>query len=67
MPGVTMAVTRFASITGSLIMGPEAGYPFLPTIDSLKRCLSQIWENGKVTTKKKAKQWHWLMTANIKV
>ncbi|XP_078150923.1 UDP-Glycosyltransferase superfamily protein [Carex rostrata] len=54
MSGVTVAVTRFASITGSLITGPEAGYTFLPTVDSLKRCLYQIWEDGKVTTKKKA-------------
>jgi glycosyltransferase involved in cell wall biosynthesis len=53
MSGVAVAATRFASITGSLIVGPEAGYTFLPTVDSLKRCLYQIWEDGKVTIKKK--------------
>ncbi|KAJ4761332.1 UDP-Glycosyltransferase superfamily protein [Rhynchospora pubera] len=53
MSGVAVAATRFASITGSLIVGPEAGYTFLPTVDSLKRCLYRIWEDGKVTIKKK--------------
>lgn len=53
MSGVAVAATRFASITGSLIVGPETGYTFLPTVDSVKRCLYQIWEDGKVLIKNK--------------
>ncbi|KAJ3676886.1 hypothetical protein LUZ60_002610 [Juncus effusus] len=53
--GTPVAATRFASITGSLIVGPEVGYTFLPTVDSVKRCLYQIWEDGKVVIMDKGK------------
>lgn len=45
--GVAVAGTRFASITGSLIVGPEVGYTFLPTVESLTACLFRIVGDGK--------------------
>ncbi|XP_072979347.1 uncharacterized protein [Typha angustifolia] len=47
LSGVSVAGTRFASITGSLIVGQEIGYTFLPTIDSVKKALYRIWEDGR--------------------
>ncbi|XP_074556094.1 uncharacterized protein LOC141811916 [Curcuma longa] len=47
MSGVAAAGTRFASITGSLIVGPEVGYTFLPTVESLTACLYRIAGDGK--------------------
>ncbi|XP_047312248.1 uncharacterized protein LOC124915552 [Impatiens glandulifera] len=48
-------VTRVASITGSVIIGPEVGYTFSPTVKSLKRALYQVWEDGRYVLHKKGK------------
>nr|CAD1839647.1 unnamed protein product [Ananas comosus var. bracteatus] len=53
MSGVPVAATWFASITGSLIVGPELGYTFHPTVDSLKESLCRIWKDGRVVLKEK--------------
>ncbi|KAK1299406.1 hypothetical protein QJS10_CPB14g01676 [Acorus calamus] len=47
MSGVTVMGTRFASITGSLIVGPEIGYTFLPTVASLKKALNRVIRDGR--------------------
>ncbi|GMP89495.1 hypothetical protein CsSME_00041043 [Camellia sinensis var. sinensis] len=47
LTGKPVMATRLASITGSVIVGPEMGYTFSPTIDSLKKVLYQVWEDGR--------------------
>lgn len=41
--GKPVLATRFASITGSVIVGPEMGYTFSPTVASLKNALYKVW------------------------
>ncbi|XP_008785479.2 D-inositol 3-phosphate glycosyltransferase [Phoenix dactylifera] len=53
LSGVSVMGTRFASITGSLIVGPEIGYTFLPTVDSLKKSLHRILGDGRGVLAKK--------------
>ncbi|KAA8543812.1 hypothetical protein F0562_022011 [Nyssa sinensis] len=45
--------TRVASITGSVIIGPQVGYTFSPTIASLKKALYGVWEDGRGVLQKK--------------
>ncbi|ONK62164.1 uncharacterized protein A4U43_C07F1050 [Asparagus officinalis] len=53
LSGLPVMGTRFASITGSLIVSPDIGYTFLPTVDSLKKSLYKVLEDGKEVLKKK--------------
>ncbi|RWW65275.1 hypothetical protein BHE74_00027427 [Ensete ventricosum] len=53
LSGVAIAGTRFASITGSLIVGSDVGYTFLPTVESLKESLYKITKDGKQVLSKK--------------
>ncbi|URE43528.1 glycosyl transferase family 1 protein [Musa troglodytarum] len=53
LSGVAIAGTRFASITGSLIVGSDVGYTFLPTVESLKESLHKIMKDGKQVLSKK--------------
>lgn len=53
LSGVAVMGTRFASITGSLIVGPEIGYTFLPMVDSLKKSLYRVLGDGKGVLAKK--------------
>ncbi|KAI3667707.1 hypothetical protein L6452_42776 [Arctium lappa] len=47
LSGKPLMATKLASITGSVIMGKEVGYTFSPTVDSLKKCLYEVWEDGR--------------------
>ncbi|WOL02037.1 hypothetical protein Cni_G10756 [Canna indica] len=47
LSGVPIAGTRFASITGSLIVGSDIGYTFLPKVESIKESLYKIMGDGK--------------------
>lgn len=46
LSGKPVMATRVASITGSVIVGPETGYTFSPTVVSLKMALSQVLNDG---------------------
>ncbi|KAM7256198.1 hypothetical protein ACFE04_011939 [Oxalis oulophora] len=47
LSGKPVMATRFASITGSVIVGSELGYTFSPTVDSLKNALHKVWIDGR--------------------
>lgn len=47
LSGKPVMATRVASITGSVIVGPEMGYTFSPTVVSLKKVLSQVLNDGR--------------------
>ncbi|GMN23996.1 hypothetical protein TIFTF001_000345 [Ficus carica] len=47
LSGKPVMATRVASITGSVIVGPEMGYTFSPTVVSLKKALSQVLNDGR--------------------
>ncbi|KAE8674845.1 chlororespiratory reduction 2 family protein [Hibiscus syriacus] len=53
LTGKPVMATRVASITGSVIIGPEMGYTFSPSVDSLKRTLYSVWNDGRVVLEKK--------------
>ncbi|CAN1150618.1 Uncharacterized glycosyltransferase MJ1607 [Linum perenne] len=53
LSGKPVMATRVASITGSVIVGEEMGYTFSPTVDSLKKALLKVWEDGKAVLEKK--------------
>ncbi|RZC76001.1 hypothetical protein C5167_000171 [Papaver somniferum] len=53
MSGKPVMATRFASITGSVIVGPEMGYTFSPTVSSLKDALLNVIGDGRKTLEKK--------------
>ncbi|KAJ6848506.1 uncharacterized protein M6B38_274815 [Iris pallida] len=53
LSGLPVAGTRFASITGSLIVGPDVGYTFPPSVESLKEALRRILADGRVVLKEK--------------
>ncbi|KAJ0979577.1 hypothetical protein J5N97_015051 [Dioscorea zingiberensis] len=47
LSGKPVMGTRFASITGSLIVGSDIGYTFLPTVGSLKESLYMMFRDGR--------------------
>ncbi|KAI3987112.1 hypothetical protein MKX01_036902 [Papaver californicum] len=47
LSGKPVMATRFASITGSVIVGPEMGYTFSPTVSSLKDALLNVIGDGR--------------------
>lgn len=51
--GTPVIATRLASITGSVIVSPEMGYTFSPTVDSLKQALYRVWNDGRGILEKK--------------
>ncbi|XVF46605.1 hypothetical protein PTKIN_Ptkin03bG0040900 [Pterospermum kingtungense] len=53
--GKPVMATRLASITGSVIVGPEMGYTFSPNVDSLKMALYRVWNDGREVLEKKGK------------
>lgn len=54
LSGLPIMGTRFASVTGSLIVSPDIGYTFLPTVDSLKESLYRVvLGDGKQVLKSK--------------
>ncbi|KAE8693077.1 hypothetical protein F3Y22_tig00110819pilonHSYRG00287 [Hibiscus syriacus] len=55
LTGKPVMATRVASITGSVIVGLEMGYTFSPSVDSLKRTLYSVWNDGRVILEKKGK------------
>ncbi|OMO91151.1 Glycosyl transferase, family 1 [Corchorus olitorius] len=55
LTGKPIMATRLASITGSVIAGPEMGYTFSPSVDSLKAALYQVWNDGREVLEKKGK------------
>ncbi|TYJ42051.1 hypothetical protein E1A91_A03G061300v1, partial [Gossypium mustelinum] len=55
LSGKPVMATRVASLTGSVIVGPELGYTFSPTVKSLKKTLYRVWNDGKVVLEKKGK------------
>ncbi|KAL4587685.1 hypothetical protein LXL04_000559 [Taraxacum kok-saghyz] len=55
LSGKPLMATKLASITGSVIIGKEYGYTFSPTVDSLKKCLYEVWEDGRGVLEQKGK------------
>ncbi|KAK8488822.1 hypothetical protein V6N13_000932 [Hibiscus sabdariffa] len=55
LTGKPVMATRVASITGSVIVGPELGYTFSPTVDSLKKALYRVWNDGRVALETKGR------------
>ncbi|MCL7021449.1 hypothetical protein MKW94_010652 [Papaver nudicaule] len=53
LSGKPVMATRFASITGSVIVGPEMGYTFSPTVSSLKDALLNVIGDGRKNLEKK--------------
>ncbi|KAG0473644.1 hypothetical protein HPP92_015501 [Vanilla planifolia] len=53
LSGVPVMGTRFASITGSLIVGPEIGYTFQPTVESLKNSIFKVFRDGRIVLRRK--------------
>ncbi|KAI3890842.1 hypothetical protein MKW92_052221 [Papaver armeniacum] len=53
MSGKPVMATRFASITGSVIVGPEMGYTFSPTVSSLKDAILNVVGDGRKILEKK--------------
>lgn len=53
LSGVPVMGTRFASITGSIIVGSEVGYTFQPTVDSLKESIFTVFRDGRAVLRKK--------------
>lgn len=58
LSGLCVAGTRFASITGSLIVGPDVGYTFLPSVESLKESLRRILVDGRGVLREKGEFAH---------
>ncbi|PPD90526.1 hypothetical protein GOBAR_DD12532 [Gossypium barbadense] len=55
LSGKPVMATRVASITGSVIVGPESGYTFSPSVESLKKTLYKVWNDGRVVLENKGK------------
>ncbi|XVE59333.1 hypothetical protein DITRI_Ditri05aG0037600 [Diplodiscus trichospermus] len=55
LTGKPVMATRLASITGSVIVGPEMGYTFSPNVSSLKKALYRAWNDGREVLEKKGK------------
>lgn len=55
LSGKPVMATRLASITGSVVVGPEVGYTFSPTIASLKKTLYRVWDDGRGDLKQKGR------------
>ncbi|CAI9288001.1 unnamed protein product [Lactuca saligna] len=55
LSGKPLMATKLASITGSVIIGKEHGYTFSPNVDSLKKCLYEVWEDGRGVLEEKGK------------
>lgn len=53
LSGKPVMATRVASITGSVIVGPEMGYTFSPTVGSLKKALSIVLYDGREALEEK--------------
>ncbi|GMI97137.1 hypothetical protein like AT5G59070 [Hibiscus trionum] len=53
LTGKPIMATRVASITGSVIVGPEMGYTFSPSVESLKTTLYRVWNDGRAVLEKK--------------
>ncbi|XP_010535438.1 PREDICTED: uncharacterized protein LOC104810745 [Tarenaya hassleriana] len=45
--GKPVLATRLASITGSVVVGPEFGYTFSPNVESLAEAISRVWSDGR--------------------
>ncbi|XP_071687564.1 uncharacterized protein [Rutidosis leptorrhynchoides] len=55
LTGKPLMATKLASITGSVIIGNEHGYTFSPTVESLKKCIYEVWEDGRGVLEQKGK------------
>lgn len=55
LTGKPVMATRLASITGSVVVGPEMGYTFSPNVVSLKMALYRVWNDGREVLEKKGK------------
>ncbi|XVF68857.1 hypothetical protein PTKIN_Ptkin11bG0034900 [Pterospermum kingtungense] len=55
LTGKPVMATRLASITGSVVTGPEIGYTFSPSVDSLRKALYRVWNDGREVLVKKGK------------
>lgn len=53
LSGVPVMGTRFASITGSIIVSSDVGYTFQPTVDSLKESIFTVFRDGIDVLRKK--------------
>ncbi|EXC10744.1 hypothetical protein L484_025328 [Morus notabilis] len=53
LSGKPVMATRVASIAGSVIVGPEMGYTFSPTVGSLKKALSIVLYDGREALEEK--------------
>ncbi|XP_058099460.1 uncharacterized protein LOC131243859 [Magnolia sinica] len=53
LSGKPVMATRFASITDTVIVGPEMGYTFSPTVESLKESLYEVLRHGREVLEKK--------------
>ncbi|KAI4368873.1 hypothetical protein MLD38_017381 [Melastoma candidum] len=51
--GKPVVATKLASITGSIIVNDDYGYTFTATVDSLKRALYHVWNEGRTVLEKK--------------
>ncbi|KAK8944128.1 hypothetical protein KSP39_PZI007674 [Platanthera zijinensis] len=51
--GVPVMGTRFASIAGTIIVGPEVGYTFRPTVPSLKESIFHVFRSGEGVLREK--------------
>ncbi|KAK2642035.1 hypothetical protein Ddye_023798 [Dipteronia dyeriana] len=47
LSGKPLMATRLASIVGSVIVGNEIGYTFSPMVDSVKKVLYRVWNDGR--------------------
>ncbi|KAL5973495.1 hypothetical protein ACLOJK_030146 [Asimina triloba] len=55
LSGKAVMATRFSSITDSVIVSPEMGYTFSPSVESLKKALGVVLRDGKEVLEKKGK------------
>lgn len=53
LSGKPVIATRLASIEGSVIVGAEMGYKFSPNVDSLKKALYSVLDDGRMVLEKK--------------
>ncbi|KAJ4979407.1 hypothetical protein NE237_010187 [Protea cynaroides] len=53
LSGKPVMATRLASITGSVIISPEMGFTFSPTVNSLRKALYKVLGDGRGILEKK--------------
>lgn len=51
--GKPLMATKLASITGSVVVSTEIGYTFSPRVEALKKCLFEVWKDGRVILRHK--------------